>query len=408
MKHSFIKSGYLLGSAQIITLAYLLVMFFFTPLYKFLEIYYFYPKINLSILRLGILLIAILLTVSLIAIKNYKFNLDKKILSNLITSILCITWVIIVILIYYPFIGSYSHNANELYLLRVDAVITGYCMMFFCGIFYDTKLIQNAMKVAWLLFTFFIIYNYEYLVESFFTYKLIKSINYMLLADAYVFLALLILFDIKSKIWTAFVFLTTVSVLFVLPSRTTFLCFIIGALFTFMISNIKTFIKNALFLTIVLAGLVFNFGFEVENNIFFKSSRIINTDFETDGSLNERALQLDLNFETFKSNWLLGGFMSDIKTFHGADGNYSHSYFSFWEQFGLIPFVLLLISVAILLRFLFLLRRNKSHIYLSSLSLTVFTLIAITFSRSFHNSFIWFIIPRVIIFYYDNKKKLPI
>lgn len=74
------------------------------------------------------------------------------------------------------------------------------------------------------------------------------------------------------------------------------------------------------------------------------------------------------------------------------------------EQFGLFPFIIFLASIGILIaiyiKWWF---RGPNEDYYALLGLASFTLISITFSRSFHSNFIWFVISKTIIDY--NKFK---
>ncbi|MBK8055155.1 MAG: hypothetical protein IPK35_18245 [Saprospiraceae bacterium] len=399
---SIIKENYLDKALYLLCILYILVAFLLTPLYKFGEVYLLYPKINFSAVRLLILLTTIFVSMFLVISHDYKLTFFKPILKLLGFPILCIFSISVMIIVSYPFITSYSYNATDQFLLRVDAVISGYTMMFISGLYVDKWRTYSVFLVSWIIYVAFLLWNFDYLFASYFTYKVTKAVNYILLADSLAFLAIFVIFESKS-LWTKFfVWVTTFSVLFITPSRTTFVCFIVCTIFIFL-KNVRLLIFLSFF---SLVSILILRNSNQMNNTLFTSSRILKTDLKKDASLAERRLQSEINYDNFKESWVLGDFMGDVRLFNGADGNYTHTYFSIWEQFGILPFFLFLMSVIILMYYLYKLYFiTQDGIFLSTVSLTIFTLIAISFSRSFHNPFIWFLISRVLVLYYSKKNQ---
>jgi hypothetical protein len=142
--------------------------------------------------------------------------------------------------------------------------------------------------------------------------------------------------------------------------------------------------------------------FEFLDSEIITKNRTFSSNIEADESLDLRLYQANKNFENLKSNWFFGDFMGDIRI-HGEDGNETHSYISFWEQFGIIPFLLMLISVFTLLYYLYLLRRNSSQIYMSTLILSLFFIPSMLFAKSYGYNLIWFMIPRIVVYYQSLK-----
>ena len=248
----------------------------------------------------------------------------------------------------------------------------------------------------------FILFNVEFLISSFFTYETKKTINYILLSDSLAFIALLIIYETKSNVLSFLVWVFTILILFFTPSRTTMICFLCSTIFPFL-RNTKR-VLFFIFFTVLIS--VFFFITNQQNNFLFESNRIIQTDLETDESVNERKDLGKINYDNFKNNWLTGDFMSDIRLFKGEDGYYTHTYFSVWEQFGFFPFMLFLITVCIILYYIYKLYiLETDSVFYSILSMTIFTLIAISYARSFHNPFIWFIVARLVPHYYIQLQR---
>lgn len=385
-------------------LLYLIVLYFITPVYKFCEVYFDYPKINFSAVRLILFFITLFLLFLFILFNKIRLIFLKKALSTLIPAILCIFLVIVIILASYSSILSYSNDAINIYLLRIDACIVGYSMIFIAGFFFDysnEKVVQKLFLYLWIIFTLFIIFNLNILIASFILYGVYeKTINYIFLSNGYLFFSIFLLCFIPQTNIKIFVWVTILIVMFFVPSRSNTIFFIFATLFPliFNLKRIFYFVLSIAFFMLFFGNTLFEF---LDSEIITKN-RTFSSNIEADESLDLRLYQANKNFENLKSNWFFGDFMGDIRI-HGEDGNETHSYISFWEQFGIIPFLLMLISVFTLLYYLYLLRRNSSQIYMSTLILSLFFIPSMLFAKSYGYNLIWFMIPRIVVYYQSLK-----
>lgn len=60
-----------------------------------------------------------------------------------------------------------------------------------------------------------------------------------------------------------------------------------------------------------------------------------------DSSLNSRMFQFDVGLTSLADHWFLGDYGGQIRDF-GDFGAYLHNILSYWSQFGLIPFLLII------------------------------------------------------------------
>lgn len=400
--HHLVEKSNIASSIWFIGLLYLIILYFITPIYKFCEVYFDYPKINFSAVRLVLFFITLFLLLLFIFLNRIKLIFLKKALSTLRPAMLCISLVIIVILASYPFILSYSSDAINIYLLRVDTCIVGYSMIFIAGFFFDysnEKIVQKLFLYFWIIFTLFIIFNLNILIASFILYGVYeKTINYIFLSNGYLFFSIFVLCSIKKKVIKIFIWITVLVVMFFVPSRSNTVFFIFATLcpliFNLNFKRVLGFILSTTFFLFFFSDTFF----ELLDSEIITKNRTFSSNIEADESLDLRLYQANKNFENLKSNWFLGDFMGDIRI-HGEDGNETHSYISFWEQFGIIPFVLMLVSVFTLLYYLYLLRRDKSQIYMSTLILSLFFIPSMLFAKSYGYNLIWFMIPRIVVYY---------
>jgi hypothetical protein len=276
-------------------------------------------------------------------------------------------------------------------------------MLFIAGFFFDyldIKVIKKLFLYIWIVFTLFIFYNLNIFISSFFLYdvKFEKVINYIFITNGYLFFSIFVLCFIEKALLKVLIWIITLIVLFFVPSRSNTFLFIFATLFPLLFNLKRLLYSIPLIILFFLSDTIFS---SIDSDLF-TNSRTLNIDIEGDLSLAERQYQASKNIENLKSTWFFGDFMGDVRI-HGEDGHETHSYISFWEQFGIIPFFLLLISVSTLLYYLYLLRYDNSFIYMSTLILSLFFIPGMIFAKGFSSNLIWFMIPRIVVYYQSLK-----
>ena len=225
------------------------------------------------------------------------------------------------------------------------------------------------------------------------------------MADAFAFLSLLCLPFLQNKLLSIASWIIAFIVLFFIPSRSSFFCFILAFI---AINLYKLNYKQLLLRGVTLVGIVYiisisNLQNIIDSNIYLSTSRIVNTSLSEDSSLKARLLMGNTNFESFKDSWFAGYFMGDVRNFSGTNGNYTHTYFSVWEQFGLIPFVLFFLTMVLALFYFFYLYKRRKYIDSETLDMItatfVFSLISVLVTRSFNFAYIWFSVGAIFMAY---------
>lgn len=396
-----------------LSLFYLVVLFFISPLYKFLEIYRGFPYFNFAIIR-ALLAILTFIMLFFFVIKRIKNQNISKAISILAPSIFCLIFVTIIFLISFFNVLDYSINAKEIFFLRIDSCLVGYFMLFIAGVFFDffdPKKTYKLNLILWILYSLFIFINSQFLISSFYSndYYSERIINYIFLSNGYLFFSFFVLAAMDSKFKMIIIWLVIIFCMFLIPSRSNTVAFLFATLipvffhfWKLRVDHVNSFLFLFLISVIVLFTLSYDFSV-IFNNELLQNNRLLNTDLSNDNSINSRNDIAKINFENLKDNWLIGDFMSDVRIFKG-DGFETHSYISFWEQFGLIPFLLLIWSVLTLIYFLYKLRSDNSAIFKSTLMLTLFFIPLMVFAKGFTSNLIWFIIPRIVMHYFAEKK----
>lgn len=382
---------------------YIIVFTFVTPLYKFCEIYFSFPHINISGIRFFILCSVLFLLLFKIKLPyNEKYALYK--LLPVIFSIL-IVWIIILSSLFT--IDILDDNILNAYFNRVDSVLVNYTMMFIAGFYFDYKSTEYYKPIffkIWLFYSAFILFNSSFLIGSFFIYEdqYTKILNYIFLSDGYLFISIILLNLMDKKMHKIIIWGIILLVMILIPSRANTIAFILSSIFMYM-----TF-KNIFYFTVcisLLYGVVsLTNDSYITNNVIFKNSRVLNFDYDSDTSLKARNNIADVNRENLKKSWFFGDFMGDVRIFK-EDGNYTHNIISRLEQFGVIYFVLFCFSLYLLLKYLFDLRVSKSPVYKSTLMLTIFSLPLIFFFRSFDLSISYFLVARIVVLSKSESKE---
>ena len=181
------------------------------------------------------------------------------------------------------------------------------------------------------------------------------------------------------------VFFSAILILLLLYSR--------AALVIFIVSFILRYKSNLSFLAICLFVVLFATPFL----IYFGSGMVIDErmvnffiDPFADSSFLSRAIQLADGFNDISMHPLTGKFGGQIDTF-GFIGYYVHNILSYWRQFGLLAFLILLVFTLYLPFKLKPMLESVSIIHKEIfLLLSPFMLLNVYFSKAFEWYFIWF------------------
>jgi len=151
--------------------------------------------------------------------------------------------------------------------------------------------------------------------------------------------------------------------------------------------------------------------FNDSNDNIFNDHRMLKIlQIANDSSFKLRLEQFNDGFESIKNNWLCGDFAGQFEKGAGL-GNYMHSYISIWRQFGLVPFLLFIISFLTSWWYLYkyvikpkIFAKevlHKTEVFL----LYGFTIMSfyIVFIHSFRFEYIWLWMSSIPVYYIERK-----
>jgi O-antigen ligase len=116
-----------------------------------------------------------------------------------------------------------------------------------------------------------------------------------------------------------------------------------------------------------------------------------------DSSLNSRILMLVSGFQDIRNNPFFGEFAGQVKEF-GYISYYIHNFLSYWRQFGIVVFSILMFLIVSVVKYNIKILRNKSRkielnnkeIYVMNMTLLIIT--SILLSRSFNYPYIFLLL----------------
>lgn len=172
-------------------------------------------------------------------------------------------------------------------------------------------------------------------------------------SDSYLILSFLVFISMEKK-WKNIIFLLiSSSILFFLGSRTTlYLLLAFAPLFLIKDLNILKVFLAYFFVALLFIFSIFYFLERIQDN--HNVSRMLAiVNLGEDPSYLGRAKIANMAFDEIKNNWFVGSYGGQVYVSsdeHGARwGGYIHDFRSYWRQFGIIGFsIVLLIMVSIL------------------------------------------------------------
>jgi len=341
-------------------------------------------------------------------VKNKRFlfknNFDKKFIFFIGLVFFILIYVSFISILYFPFKSDLVGIKN--YLIRFSDSILKYWVFSIIGftlldVFYD-KLKKNIIKFYWIILTLVYLY-FTFTNQYGFFIRLDGKAIYILLADSYMMLSILVISFQKKILYKSLILLTSIIVLFILKSRAALFFFVLVYLIIFLLRYRGALI---LFSCLLVSTLIY---YDLINLILENSSNRMFRFFISgqDSSLSTRSVIFNEEINKIKYNfgWILGDYLGDYEFKKGNMGRYIHNYFSFLRQFGVFPF--LLFSVSIIYLYLktsvsYIRNRNKKVLEFIFVYTTVY-LIQIIVARSFTSAYIWVSLTLIPIYFYSSK-----
>lgn len=283
-----------------------------------------------------------------------------------------------VMLTFIRVIFDYNADINDVLL------VCTYFYSAFAGYLFGKSLQTfNYNLIFFVLFIVLLISTFYFTDFNSFSYLLIgKDMNYLRLADTFVFCSFGVISYCNSKLLIILSFLLSIISLFLITSRFAIFCYIFFA-FPVILYRFK---KIGIMLLSIVVFLIFLLNNNFLINSIFSNSRIGSLIFNPtkDGSLLARVEQISLGMNAIRNNWFIGDFKGQL--LHGSYGSYIHNIFSYWRQYGLIPFLLFLCILILTWVYYFFnvnyYKNNKSFLILTFLCL-IYVTTGVLFAKSF-------------------------
>lgn len=226
------------------------------------------------------------------------------------------------------------------------------------------------------------------------------GVSYLLVGDTLAILSIIILCMLKKIKYKYLVLVNTTYLLYVVASRTSFyfycIIIIIFLVKEFVLGSIykKIFIINVV--SIVISVAVYSYfqggsfySFISENN----RMTVLVTDVSLDASYLGRKGQFEEGINDIKEFWLTGRLFREVER-TGNSGTYMHNILSYWVEYGLIPFLLLLYQSVIYIykNFINYFKHPENYIIEMVFFTSMYMIVSILISRSYTYPYIWFTI----------------
>lgn len=340
----------------------------------------------------------------------FKNNFKRRYGYLNLSFIFFITIILTIIFLNHGYLELLLHKqANEITKNNLDMVLD-ITMFFLIGLY--LKNIEKYYKIILFLYCFmvlYVIYHIDpniYMVDLLsFNYNPENRGKYLFLGDVFAIWSVLALIVIGRTLSVKIlIFCVSSLCLFALGSR--------AALYVFLlllpVLIFKNFgLKNVLILTIsaIIIMLLAERYIDAEilsSNYVSRMIGIVTTG--EDLSLDMRSNALNAGLEAIKDNW----FMGDYAGHSFSNDLYIHNYLSLWRQFGIVPFLLVMVFIIVTIGFVvmwfFSLRKeeNTDKDFLAYLSIIL--LLEIMAARAFGSGYIFICYGMVLQLYRSSNE----
>jgi hypothetical protein len=235
--------------------------------------------------------------------------------------------------------------------------------------------------------------------------------NYLALGDSLALLGLIMLGLLKRPTFRLATFFIVAVSLFFAYSRTSFFLFLLAApLVLFIGSRNAQRIGVAVVLAIVVAIIV---GVASESESLgpaIERMTVLLFEREADESYLSRQTILAEGIRNLQENWIVGRFLDEWWQ-NGLAGSYMHNWLSFWQAYGVIPFlgsIALFVATGLMLWKQLL---KPTPLTGTAIALWTFAILAIVTSRAYGWPFLWLALGFVTALSQSgsrpNRKRLP-
>lgn len=361
-------------------------------------------NIKFGILNVG--LVFIYIWISLIGIKKIKLNYFYE--------LFLLVMVIMIYLISYLYVKDYTPifinddgfinylTGKKYFVNFFKNNIIFYIVFSIIGInikelwrFINKEKIRRITKLIYLIIiTLFIVISLNKqinLIEVIFQPD-IDNGYYLFIGDTFLIISIMVYFLGKHKLIYA---LNSLVWMYKIGSRTSLVCygiFLLMIIWYSFFNNRKELLKKTYLVGIVIILIApfvgsMNKTLKLDNRMISMFSQNI----EKDSSLNSRASMNEKNIKDLKNIWFLGRVFREFDISSNT-GSYSHNIISYWIEFGVAPFILIIFLFIRLIPTIFksLFSRCQYVIFISCMIIVFIP--SVIFSRSYTYPYLWFVI----------------
>lgn len=406
-------TNYLVSKKDLNTLImyFIFIMYFFIQPMDLLLSRYITGTQYTHLSETALLMLPVLLVINI----NSKSKIRIKFNLQLLVSITLLIIILIQILYFFSIKYKPIIDGYQIYIYFLKIVGSNYIILWVIGnyaVFFhrilQNTVIKNITYIIYLTFVFIIVFMT--IRNSGFSLDITKmsimghnvnivdeKFDYLSFSDRFAMATLFIISTIENKYLKILTSGTGILLLTFTLSRTSLYMF---ALIIFII-YLKYFIKSKKKLLIIyllmLLAFITLYGFKdnfTSSGFISRDSRmgILLADRESDGSYQGRKLLKSMGEETIRENWFFGKFLYEVER-DQKPGGYIHSIMSYWAEYGLIVFTLVLFLSAYLFvkMIICFFRKKESPVLVFISSYTIYVVISLYISRSYFSPYIWFV-----------------
>lgn len=217
----------------------------------------------------------------------------------------------------------------------------------------------------------------------------VSNYNYLSLGDSVGLLGLLALAMTPTLPRRLVLFVLTAGGLFFAYSRTSFFLYLLCSTLVFLIGakdSQKIGLAAAAFLMVTLVFAVFSESEMVKPAM--ERMAVLVTDRNQDDSYVARQELMEQNLGHLSENWFFGRFLDEWWR-GNSTGGYIHNWLSFWQTYGIIPFLASIVIFGFLAHGLWLELLRPKPTSGAAVAIFAYGMIAIITSRSYGWQYIW-------------------
>lgn len=294
-------------------------------------------------------------------------------------------------LLMFPFVRNYIINGDEVYLKTISSTVINAFVFAIVGArlksFFFNDTFRRLICFLWCCYTLIVLY-YTLTNDDGFYLIMNEARIYLMLADTYTILSIFFITSLHSLRFQFFVFLGCLPILFSLLSRTSLYLFFFVFIIYFFVRKRKYVV--VFLLALGLMSILFLFYNNIDWDLILHNRMLKYIFTGEDSSMSDRAILYRKGLLAIKEYWFVGDFMGDVRD-NGHTGGYIHNGLSLWRQYGIIPFVLLLLLLlGSYLKIVLLFFKNKKDAFIDfTFVFTTFILLELLTARSFIFTSFW-------------------